>query len=345
MYGRQQMQRDPFLEDREMKSVWSFLAATAVFCTCIQADSVTQVTFEDYGPNSAYRWMDAADQVYGESFRSTYSYANAEVVVTHNARGYALQGHFEARGLKPNFAYQFKLLGEPGSETNELIGLAGRWWEQEWTGTGWTTGWNLNNKGDGSSPNPNDLVYFDRRDIPDATSPTGLHYKYSGYRVFDYFITDENGNASFDFIVDACYHVLWKTSQRSPGALDGPEVEHTWNVDPGLNSQYETDYGPATVGIFGEWERLGEDGVGLLPGPYQCDLLLTEESFHGSGLQGWWAHAMVGTTEFTILEPFECPEYPAGDINRDCQVDLEDLALLALSWMECNREPSHTCWQ
>jgi len=62
-------------------------------------------------------------------------------------------------------------------------------------------------------PNPNDNLYFARRDIPDATSPTGLRYKFTGYLVFDYFITDENGDAIVSFETDSSYHVLWKTSQ------------------------------------------------------------------------------------------------------------------------------------
>jgi len=59
-------------------------------------------------------------------------------------------------------------------------------------------------------------VYYARRDLADPVggSPTGLRYKYSDYRVFNYFITDENGNATFDYSVDNCYHVLWKTSQN-----------------------------------------------------------------------------------------------------------------------------------
>ena len=61
----------------------------------------------------------------------------------------------------------------------------------------------------------NDLVYFSRRDITDVTSPTGLHYKFTGYLLFDYFITDEQGDATVLFETGSCYHVLWKTTQRT----------------------------------------------------------------------------------------------------------------------------------
>ena len=38
-----------------------------------------------------------------------------------------------------------------------------------------------------------------------------------------------------------------------------------------------------------------------------------------------------------------CPEYKAGDINRDCKVNLEDFAELARIWMECGRIPATEC--
>jgi len=306
---------------------------------------VATVTMENYGPNSAYRWMDAADQLYSVAYRNSYSYDDAHVEVTYNTVGRVLSGTLTATNLKPNFAYQFKLIAEPihrlgdfNYGTNELIGLNGRWWQQEWTGSEWTVGWNLNDKGDGTSPNPNDNRYLARRNLQDPIggSPTGLRYRYSGYRVFDYFITDENGNATLNYTINNSYHVLWKTWQRFPGPDDGPIVSHTFDVDPQIHSQYDTDYPPITVGIFGEWERLPKDGVGLLPGDYLCDMLLTEESFHGSGLQGFWAHAMRGTVQFTILPEATCTEPIVGDLDGNCTVNLADLAILALNWLQCN---------
>lgn len=316
--------------------------------------AVETVKMENYGPNSDYRWLDVAEQAYSTAYQTGYSYDDANVVVTFNTVGRELTGTLTATNLKPNFAYQFKLLGEPTHQygdtnygSNELIGLNGRWWEQEWLGSSWTTGWNLNDKGDGSSPNPNDIVYYARRDLADPVggSPTGLRYKYSAYRVFNYFITDENGSATLAYTVDNCYHVLWKTSQHSPGSNDGPVASHTFDVDPLVHTQYDTDYGENTVGVFGEWERLPKDGVGLLPGDYTCDALLTEESFHGSGLQGYWAHAMKGSVEFTILPEAECSSPIKGDLNDDCKVDLRDIAELGKVWLQCNLDPPEACYE
>ncbi|MHB9024998.1 MAG: hypothetical protein ACYC7E_12645 [Armatimonadota bacterium] len=252
-------------------------------------------------PSGAYRWLDIADQPYGDTFRQRHAYRTAVVRVSYRLAGSQLSGTLVARGLKPNFAYQLKLIGEPGTVSNERIGLVGRWWEQEWTGTTWSNGDNLNNKGDGTSPNPNDAVYFSRRDIP-AQSPTGRRYRYMGYLLFDYFVTDEGGKARVPFMVASSYHVLWKTTQQSAGVPNGPLKEHTFDPKPKRQPAYATDYPENTVGIFGEWERLPIGKLFLPSGEYRCQLLLTEESFHGSGgaLAGAWAAAMVAPLDLTI---------------------------------------------
>ena len=168
-------------------------------------------------------------------------------------------------------------------------------------GTTWANGQNLNYKGDGSSPNPNDLTYFSRRYIEDSSSPTGYHFRYTGYLVFNYFITDSNGATILQFETGSCYHVLWKTTQQSNTINDGPVKTVTFDPDP-LQPAYDTDYPSNTVSIFGEWERLPMGQVDLQFGEYNCQILLTEESFHGSGgtLAGNWAGAVTANIIFTI---------------------------------------------
>ncbi len=158
-------------------------------------------------PSGTYRWLDVADQAYSIGYRNSYNYSQATVEVAYCTEGNKLQGLLTARNLKPNFAYQLKLAGTPGTDDNERIGLAGRWWQEEWNGTTWANGQNLNDKGDGSSPNPNDQTYLSRRYIQDSSSPTGYHYRYTGYLVLDYFITDSNGSATLQFETGSCYHV------------------------------------------------------------------------------------------------------------------------------------------
>jgi hypothetical protein len=255
-------------------------------------------------PQGHYRWMDAADQVYAAGYQNTYDYTQASVRVDFFTDAAALHGALTASNLKPNFAHQFKPVGKPqaDAQSNEAIGLTGRWWQEEWNGTAWADGKNLNDKGDGNSPNPNDVTYFSRRDIVDASSPTGRKYRYTGYLLFDYFLTDANGDAVFNFQADDSYHVLFKTAQRSPGTGDGPTKSRTLQVTlPDPVGAYDAAWPQVAVGVFGEWERLPPGGVTLPAGAYAAELILTEESFHGSGLAGGWAAAMGGGATFTLI--------------------------------------------
>lgn len=295
--------------------------------------SVTVMEDIDSGttsPTGDYRWLDVNDQSYAESYRTSYDYTQANVQVGYLADTTTLSGTLTVSNLKPNFAYQFKLEGDPNLDpvANERIGLTGRWWQEEWNGTAWANGQNLNNKGDGSSPNPNDQVYSTRQDVNEPSSPTGKKYRYTAYLPFDYFITDCNGNAMLNFEVNSSYHVLWKASQRAHTGQDGPIKSTTF--DPNISSlAYDTDYGESTVSIFGEWERLPVGKVFLPPGSYEVDFILTEESFHGSGgtYAGNWAAAMGEEANFTI-SPIP------GDFSYDRNVDSVDLGLFVLNWLK-----------
>ena len=255
--------------------------------------------------SGAFRWLDISDQEYSAAYQAGYSYTQASVVVTYAPTGTVLRGTLTATNLKPFFAYQLKLEGWPegAAEGNEELGLTGRWWEQEWVGA-WSAGWNLNSKGDGSSPNPNDVVYWANVDVINTNSITGKHYRYTGYQVFDYFITDVTGAATVPFVVRNSYHVLWKTSQTSHGSGDGPIRSLTFDPDPTNHPAYSTDYPQTTTSIFGEWERLPAGKLYLSPCTYIVNFLLTEESFHQSGsVEGYWAHAARGSATFTIVPP------------------------------------------
>ena len=253
-------------------------------------------------PTGDYRWLDIANQSYSSSYRNSYNYTQASVTLTYDETGESFHGTLNATNLKPNFAYQVKLSGISGTPSNELIGLAGRWWQEEWNGTAWSNGQNLNNKGNGSSPNPNDILYYARKNITNVTSPTGLKYRYTGYLVFDYFLTDGYGNATLNFEANSSYHVLWKTSQRTRTVDDGPLKSSTFDANISLPA-YDTDYPLQTVDLFSEWERLPVGGIFLQSGDYSAQFMLTEESFHGDGgaFSGNWAAAMGADIQFIIL--------------------------------------------
>ena len=259
-------------------------------------------------PTGDNRWLDVANQPYSAPYRDNFNYTQATVSVTYDTQGTTLTGTLQAVNLKPHFVYQMKLVGTPGNIThknitNEKIGLAGRWWQEEWNGVAWTNGQNLNNKGNGSSPNPNDQVYYSRCNITNSSSPTGLKYKFTGYLCFDYFITDGHGKATISFETGSCYHVLWKTAQRTRVIDDGPLKTTTFTANTS-SPAYDVNYSEQTITIFGEWERLPMGNVPLSAGNYNAQLILTEESFHGDGGQyaGNWAGAMATTIQFITDE-------------------------------------------
>lgn len=243
-------------------------------------------------PTGAYRWLDVADRPYGAAFCRRFRYRDVDVRVRCRARGSRFAGRLTARGLKPDFAYQLKLVGTPGTATNERLGLAGRWWEETWANGAWTAGANLNDKGDGMAPSPNDRMYLLHRDAP-GDGPGGRRYRHTGYLAFAIFVTDARGRADVPFAAADSFHVFWKTSQRPPAVGDGPVTTRAVGPDPAQ-----------TVGLYGEWERLPAGGVRLPPGDYRCRLVLTEESFHGTApLAGAWAAALAAPVRFRITAP------------------------------------------
>ena len=279
----------------------------ALFLTTTSSLAQSSVILTAY-TSGDFRWKDLAGNTYSAAYQASYSYTQATVMITYGTNDTILSGTMSATNLKPNFAYQLKLSGFPTDEpeANENLGFSGRWWKEEWDGSKWANGWNLNDKRPGYFPNSNDVWYLSHKDDPDltGTSPTGLKYRFTGYRPFDYFISDSNGNATVQFRMIDTYHVLWKTSQRTRDADDGPVKCHTFDPDPGFQPAYDTNYPGSTVEIFGEWERLPPGEIYLAAGSYTLDFLLTEESFHESGgVSGWWAHAAHGQGRFTIVRP------------------------------------------
>jgi len=74
---------------------------------------------------------------------------------------------------------------------------------------------------------------------------------------------------------------------------------------------------PLQWGVTYFWQIVATDGVDVFTGPM-------------------WS--------FTTIVP-DCTKEIPGDANGDCQVDLEDLALVASGWLTCNREPQESCFQ
>ncbi len=125
--------------------------------------------------------------------------------------------------------------------------------------------------------------------------------KSGDFFMFDYFVTDPQGNITIPFETGSCYHVLWKTTQRVNTTEDGALLSTTFTANTS-SPTYDTNYTEKTIELFGEWERLPIADVPLQPGAYTAQLVLTEESFHGDGEQyvGNWAAAMTTSISFII---------------------------------------------
>ena len=246
-------------------------------------------------PTGEYRWRDIGCNQYADSYRLNYDYTQANVHINYDNDDNTFHGFLLANNLKPNFAYQVKIVGS-GSHTenhdiNERIGYTGRWWKEEWIDGQWVGIYNFG-----------DSVYEAEKDIELDGSPTGYQYKFIGYLLFDYFITNENGDAILVFSQDSSYHVLYRTDQRAWQTNDGPIITSTF--DPETSSPaYDEDHPEQTISVYGQVERTPVGGKFLPSYDYSAQLILTEESFHGLGgtFAGNWAAAMGNDIQFTII--------------------------------------------
>lgn len=239
---------------------------------------------------ATFRWKDIEDNIYGINYQNTFLYSQPRVIISFNPTDTRFRGKIFGYGLKPNFAYQIKLVGKPVNDwgvdgddlSNELIGFEGRWWRKQ--------------------PNPgnsNDTDYLAHKN--------DSNYIFEGYLLFDYLVTNEYGYVFKEFEADNSFHVLWNTviNSRPPDTNDSPISYHPVRASI-QNDIYSTALSPDAVGLYGEWEP-GRDipGEAELPsGDYRVRLVLTEESFHQSGLGGNWESVMSNDTINFKLFPF-----------------------------------------
>ena len=270
-----------------------------------------------------YRWADLDQNGYAQTYVDSYSYDDATVTVEYETGEPLFTGHLSATNLKPNFAYQVKLVGKPEAlfdpvteggddAANERIGYAGRWWEVA-PGTG----------------NRTDSYYETHKNDP--------AYIFEAYLLFDFFLTDPEGNAELDFALDSSYHVLFWQWQGSQGSCDQP-LKTTTVSGSAADPAYDADVGPTEVGVYPQIERLCNGTTALPLGSYKCRILLTEESFHTS--DGNWAPAMINNDlEFTIGEGLFPPSLnsePAFTAGTDNTINWNSVVGATLYYAECS---------
>jgi hypothetical protein len=69
-------------------------------------------------PSGTYRWLNVADNPYSTEYQENYEYSQANVQITYYKVGTTFHGTLTAQNLKPNFAYQLKLTGFPGTDAD-----------------------------------------------------------------------------------------------------------------------------------------------------------------------------------------------------------------------------------
>ncbi len=274
---------------------------------CVNDTGVSAAHLTPLAAPGACRARDIADNDYSARFYTgagdpdyaASDYTPAQVTVSFKRTGSFFEGSLDAWGLKPNFAYQMKLVGMPTAEfgaagddlSNERIGFAGRWYR---TGVG----------------NATDA------EVQACHADPGCQEVYEGYLIFDFFITDELGRATHAFAADDSFHVLWRdcpaghpmTGCQSP---DGrPAVYQDVSALASTGYGYDEDHTTWRMGVFGEVERTAPQSY-LPQGEYRGRFILTEESFHESGSPGGYWASVVGEAgiHFWI-------DLPAGP--RDC---------------------------
>lgn len=248
------------------------------------------LVFQDQWPLATPRWRDVGDYDYSEDFRNEFQYAEAgpgSVTLRYDPTPEEpyFVGAVKAEGLKPNFFYQLKLMGKPEGlwpgegdrATNELIGRMARWWHYG---------------EERVVDNFSDDTEYDRL-------PAGEQDFVAGYLYFGGFATDENGNTDRnrdgqpDFLpiaANRCYHITGKTGQE--GLIGQDEVWGLFDFTRGVYG-YGSPGPPDSVELWYEAERDDPLEVTLPPGDYDLILMITEESFHHSGLGGYWRSVLV----------------------------------------------------
>jgi len=265
-----------------------------------------------YWNHANERWRDIATDPFASSQQSTYDYANAAVAVVYETSALTFTGTLTATGLKPNFAYQFKINGKPtyywgdaGDDwANEQLGYAGRWWVSriERASGNTVSGWNSSDA---------EYEQWKALGFTDGT----YDYVFEGYLLLEYFVTGADGSASLSFALDSSFHVLWKTSQRTPHANDSTPTVHTV-VASSSSPWYSQEYPATDVGIYAEWEpSRALPGQGGLPvGLYHVRIFLTEESFHETAANsGVWATVMAHDSVVFSVVPPNRPPVASGD--------------------------------
>lgn len=73
-----------------------------------------------------------------------------------------------------------------------------------------------------------------------------------------------------------------------------------------------------------------------------ADQIILTGTYHESGYDTYQYDL---TCYATVIDHSICKKFPAGDANKDCKIDLQDLALMAFEWLDCQLLDQADCTQ
>ncbi|MBI2299165.1 MAG: PKD domain-containing protein [Armatimonadetes bacterium] len=241
------------------------------------------IAFNDQWPSSLPRFYDIADQL----FKKTLPPGTIQFRYDPSPGNPWLVGEIKGWNLKPNFCYQLKLAGKPGTSTGGLWGAEadmatngailtnGRWWNYQTEDAAFNT--------------TNAAVVMRSRSYKDGWV--------AGYVYFGYVLTDEKGSIKCyggktePAVADAsgwvpisanrCYHITAKTGQSgfTPPADTAPIAYDLTQSDYGYANPTS---GTTTISLWYEKEPDNPLDFSLPAGNHDVVLVVTEESFHNN---------------------------------------------------------------
>lgn len=275
--------------------------------------TVAFAPMNDPWPLARERWLDINNNQYSAWLTNgqpngAFSYGNAQVQLTFDGAPTVsyFVGHIQARGLKPNFSYQLKLLGKPERGTrgwgtlgddlsNERIGMVNRWWCDSQHA---------------SQTNFDDAHYYRYYKY----APAGREHNIYGYHYMGEFVTDQFGNADVDITGQYSYHITWASWQN--GFKD--KLFGTFPVQGGaLGNGSFYGYGSSapndSVTLYYEYQSDRPHDVVLPNGNYKCRFVLTEETFHNTTFLGGYWKGVLATEDYDAQGRPD--QNPANDVN------------------------------
>jgi hypothetical protein len=142
------------------------------------------------------------------------------------------------------------------------------------------------------------------------------------------------------------------TCLGAPMAVIAPNGGERYPAGTPVEIKYSTAFAPGTSTVTIQYRYTlpyGQTGYGLIAtrvpntGTYlwtSPDLPFDSDTFMIDIYDDMWGFSDQSDAPFTV---FHCLEYIPADINKDCYIDLNDLAMLAQDWLWCKDPYNSAC--